>query len=82
MLAGDFIKDDPVCTFLDEIQYEIGSNRVTDIKITRNGKVLTCPVTVTAAGIGGGESTAPNTISCTIAFNGKPAITTATVSGV
>ena len=53
VLAGDFIKDDPVCTFLDEIQYEIGSNRVTDIKITRNGKVLTCPVTVTAAGIGG-----------------------------
>ena len=93
VLTGDFIKDDPVCTFLDEIQYEIGSKRVTDIKITRNGKVLTCPVTVTAdgrggpapwspAGIGGGESTAPNTISCTIAFNGKPAITTATVSGV
>lgn len=82
VLAGDFIKDDPVCAFLDEIQYEIGSKRITDIKITRNGKELTCPVTVTAAGIGGGESTAPNTISCTIAFNGKPTITTATVSGV
>lgn len=80
VLAGDFIKDDPVCAFLDEIQYEIGSKRVTDIKITRNGKELTCPVTVTAAGIGGGESTAPNTISCTIAFNGKPTIKAASVS--
>ena len=74
VLAGDFIKDDPVCAFLDEIQYEIGSKRVTDIK------ELTCPVTVTAAGIGGGESTAPNTISCTIAFNGKPTIKAASVS--
>lgn len=76
-LAGDYIKNDPVCQYLDEIQYEIGDKRVTDIKITRQGKVITAPVTLTGVAIAGGDSTAPNSVNVTIAFNGKPTVATA-----
>lgn len=74
-LTGDFIKGDEVCEYLDSIQYEIGESRVTDIKLTRNDKIITCPVTLTGIAIAGGESTAPNTVTLTIAFNGKPLVT-------
>ena len=73
-LTGDYIKGDPVCEYLNDIQYEIGNKRVTDIKITRQGKVVTCPVTLTGVGIAGGDSTGPNSITLTIAFNGKPKV--------
>lgn len=79
-VTGDFIKGDPVCEYLDTIQYEIGSKRVTDIKLTRNGKVISCPVTLTGIAISGGESTAPNAVSVTIAFNGKPKVAQEAVS--
>lgn len=75
-LTGDYLKNDPVCQYLDGIQYEIGNKRVTDIKITRQGKVVSCPVTLTGVAIAGGESNAPNSITVTIAFNGKPTVTT------
>lgn len=73
-LTGDYIKNDPVCEYLNGIQYEIGDKRVTDIKITRQGKTVKCPVTLTGVAIAGGDSTAPNSITLTIAFNGKPTV--------
>lgn len=71
-LTGDFIKGDAVCEYLDDIHYEIGSKRCTKIKMTRNGHTVTCGVTITALAFTGGDSSAPNGISVTIAFNGKP----------
>ncbi len=80
-LQGDFMASDPACAYLDKAQWEIGAGRVTDIKMTRNGQTITCPVTLTSIAIAGGESTAPNSVSLTIAFNGKPTVTTAADSG-
>lgn len=79
-LTGDYIKTDPVCVFLNGIQFEIGAKRVTDIKLTRAGKTVTCPVTLTSVQIAGGDSNNPNSVSVTIAFNGKPTVADA-VSG-
>ena len=76
-LQGDFMASDPACAYLDKAQWQIGAGRVTDIKMTRNGQTVTCPVTLTSIAIAGGESTAPNSISVTIAFNGKPTVTAA-----
>lgn len=73
-LTGDFIKGDPVCEYLDDIQYEIGDKRISKIKLTRNGKVVTCPVTLTNIAIAFGESAASNSVSVTVNFNGKPII--------
>ena len=79
-LTGDFIKGDPVCQFLDDMQYEIGDKRVSKIRLTRNGKVVSCPVTLTNIAIAFGESAAPNSVSVTINFNGKPTRTNASSS--
>lgn len=73
-LTGDYMEGDAVCEYLDSKQYEIGSERVTEIELTRAGKAITCPVTITGIAIAGGDSTAPNSITATIAFNGKPTI--------
>ena len=79
-LQGDFMAADPACAYLDKIQWKLGKDRVTDIKMTRNGQTITCPVTFTSIAIAGGESTAPNSITVTIALNGKPAITAASAA--
>lgn len=76
-MQGDFMAADPACAYLDKAQWEVGAGRVTDIKMTRNGQTVTCPVTLTSIAIAGGESTAPNSVSVTIAFNGKPTVTAA-----
>lgn len=73
-LTGDFIKTDPVCEHLDDIQYEIADKRVSKMRLTRNGKVVTCPVTLTNIAIAFGDSAASNSVSVTISFNGKPTV--------
>lgn len=79
-LSGDYIKGDPVCEYLEDIQYEIGDGRISEIKMTRGSGTVTCPVTLTGVAIAGGESTAPNTVNVNIAFNGKPTFTKNTMS--
>lgn len=76
-LSGDYTKGDPVCEYLDSIQYEIGAHRVSKLKMKRGTGTLTCPVTLSGVAIAGGESTAPNTVNVTIAFNGKPSYSSA-----
>lgn len=76
-LTGDFIATDPVCTYLDSIQWEIGAKRVTDIKLTRNGKTVTSNVTLTSVAIAGGDSQSPNSVTVVMTFNGKPTVTSA-----
>ena len=75
-LQGDFMASDPVCAYLDKVQWEPGAARVTDIKMNRNGQIITCPVTLTQIAIAGGDSTAPNSVTVVIAMNGKPTVET------
>lgn len=76
-LTGDYNPNDPACKYLNEAQWKIGGGRVTDIKLTRGGQIITCSVTMTGIGIVGGESAAPNGVNLTLTFNGKPEVTTA-----
>lgn len=78
-LTGDYNPDDPACQYLNKAQWEIGEGRVTDIKMTRGGQTITCPVTLTAIAIAGGESSSPNSVSVTMAFDGKPTVSNASV---
>lgn len=78
-LSGDYIKGDPVCEYLEDIQYEIGDKRISEIKMKRGSGTVTCPITLTGVAIAGGDSTAPNTVNVNIAFNGKPTFTKDTV---
>ena len=73
-LQGDFIAADPVCAYLDKVQWTPGAARVTDLKLGRNGQIITCPVTLTQISIAGGESTDPNAVTIVISMNGKPTV--------
>ena len=64
-----------MCEYLEDIQFEIGDERISEIKMKRGSGTVTCPVTLTGVAIAGGESTAPNTVNVTIALNGKPTFT-------
>lgn len=77
-VTGDFMKNDPVCAYLDSIQWEIGEKRVTDVKFTRNGQTVTSNVTLTSIAIAGGDSQAPNAVTIVMTFNGKPVVAEAT----
>lgn len=79
-MSGDYIKGDPVCEYLEDIQYEIGDKRISKIKLTRGSGTLTCPVTLTGVALAGGDSTAPNSVNITIALNGKPTFTKGSVT--
>ncbi len=74
-LTGDFNPQDAACAYLESIQYKIGADRVSKIKLNRGTQALTCPVTLTSIAIAGGDAGQPNQISITIAFNGKPTVT-------
>lgn len=71
-LSGYYVKGDPVCEYLDKIQYEIGDKRISKIKMVRGTGTVTCPVTLTSIAMAGGESTEATAVNVTIAFNGKP----------
>lgn len=75
--TGDFKPDDPLCVFLNERQYTLGESRKSKLRLTRNGEVLIAPVTMTAITLAGGEANQPNSVTLTLAFNGKPEISVA-----
>lgn len=74
-MTGDFNPQDPACAYLERIQYKIGADRVSMLKLNRGSLSLTCAVTLTSIAIAGGDAGQPNQISITIAFNGKPTVT-------
>jgi hypothetical protein len=71
-LTGHFNPEDPACIYLAEREFQLGEGRKSTITLERAGTTITCPVTIITIAISGGMAQAPNTISVTIAFNGKP----------
>ena len=71
-IAGDAAQD-----FIAGLQFKLGSERNSSVKITAEGKVITCDCTIGAITSFGGSTTDVNAFGCTIRFNGKPTVTTA-----
>ena len=71
-IAGDAAQD-----FVAGLQFKLGSERKSSVKITAEGKVITCDCTIGAITSFGGSTTDVNAFGCTIRFNGKPTVTTA-----
>ena len=71
-IAGDAAQD-----FIAGLQFKLGSERNSSVKITAEGKVITCDCTIGAITSFGGNTTDVNAFGCTIRFNGKPTVTTA-----
>ena len=58
-------------------QFALGSDRNSSIKITAEGKVITCDCSIGDVVSCGGSTLDVNTFSCTLRFNGEPTVTTA-----
>lgn len=71
-LSGYYVKGDPVCEYLESIQYEIADKRISKLRMTRGSGTVTASVTLTTIAIAGGESNEPTTVNVTLSFNGKP----------
>jgi hypothetical protein len=71
-IAGDAAQD-----FVAGLQFKLGSERKSSVKITAEGKIITCDCTIGAITSFGGKTTDVNAFGCTIRFNGKPTVTTA-----
>ena len=77
VISGRRIVGDTAQDHIAGLQFKLGSERNSSIKITAEGKIITCDCTVGAITSFGGATTDVNAFGCTIRFNGKPTVTTA-----
>lgn len=71
-IAGDAAQD-----YIASKQFALGTDRNSSIKITAEGKVITCGCSIGDVVSFGGSTLDVNTFSCTIRFNGEPTVTDA-----
>ena len=71
-IAGDDAQD-----YIVGKQFALGTDRNSSIKITAEGKVITCDCSIGDVVSFGGATLDVNTFSCTIRFNGEPTVTSA-----
>jgi hypothetical protein len=77
-ITGRRIVGDAAQDYIAGLQFKLGSERNTSVKITAEGKVITCDCTIGAITSFGGQTLDVNAFGCTIRFNGKPTVTDAT----
>ena len=69
-IAGDAAQD-----YIASKQFALGPDRVTSVKITAEGNVITCDAVIANVTSFGGQTLDVNAFGCTLRFNGKPTIT-------
>ena len=77
VISGRRIVGDTAQDHIVSKQFALGTDRNSSVKITAEGKVITCDCTIGAITSFGGATTDVNAFGCTIRFNGKPTVTTA-----
>ncbi len=78
VISGRRIVGDTAQDYICGKQFALGSDRNTSVKITAEGKVMTCDATLGAITSFGGSTTDVNAFGVTIRFNGKPTVTSTT----
>ena len=77
VIAGRRIVGDTAQDYIAGKQFELGTARNSSVKITAEGKVITCDVSIGGITSFGGATLDVNAFGCTLRFNGKPTVTTA-----
>ena len=72
-IAGDAAQD-----FIAGLQFQVGSERKTSVKIIAEGQQIICDATIGGISTFGGATLDVNAFGCTIRFNGKPTVTPVT----
>ena len=75
VVTGRRIVGDPAQDHIADMQYKLGTDRNSSVKIISGGKQIVCPCTVGAITSMGGNALDVNAFGCTIRFNGKPTVT-------
>ena len=76
-ISGRRIVGDVAQDYIAGLQTSLGSDRDTSVRITAEGKVITCDANIGAITTFGGSTLDVNSFGCTIRFNGKPTVTDA-----
>ena len=74
-VTGRRVVGDTAQDFIAGLQFKMGSERVTSVKVTTGGKIITCDAVVTDIVTFGGNSADLKPFNCNIRFNGKPSVT-------
>ena len=77
-ITGDRVEGDTAQDYIAGLQFKLGGDRQSSVKITTGGKVITCDCVITDIVVIGGNSVELKPFNCTIRLNGKPTITDAT----
>ena len=77
-ITGRRIVGDTAQDYIAGLQFKLGSERNSSVKITAEGKVITCNCTIGGITSFGGQTLDVNAFGCVIRFNGKPTVTDAT----
>ena len=77
VISGRRIVGNAAQDYIAGLQYKLGTERNTSVKITAEGKQITCGATVGAITTFGGSTLDVNAFGCTIRFNGEPSVTDA-----
>lgn len=78
VVSGRRIVGNTAQDYIASLQYQLGSDRNTSVKIIAEGKQIICDATVGAITTFGGSTLDVNAFGCTIRFNGEPTVTDAT----
>ena len=76
-ITGDRVEGDAAQDYIFGLQFKLGTERQSSVKITTSGKVITCDCVITDIVAFGGNSAELKPFNCNIRFNGKPTITDA-----
>lgn len=77
-VSGRRVNGDAAQDYIAGKQFALGADRNSSIKITAEGKVITCDCSIGDVVTFGGATLDVNAFSCTIRFNDAPTVTTAT----
>lgn len=78
VISGRRIKGNAAQDYIAGMQYKLGTDRNTQVKIVAEGKQIVCPATVGAITTFGGSTLDVNAFGCTLRLNGKPTVTDVT----
>ena len=76
-ISGRRVVGDTAQDYIVGKQFLLGDDRKSSVRITAEGKIITCDCTITDVIGFGGNSTDVNQFGCTLRLNGKPTVTSA-----
>jgi hypothetical protein len=74
-VTGNRVEGDTAQDFIAGLQFKLGSDRVTSVKLTRGQTTYVFEAAITDIVTFGGDNTALKPFNCVIRPNGKPTIT-------